>query len=438
MCRIAERRVSSVVLAAALLAAVVGAVGAIGSDALWLVPLGRLVAHGHVPGSIPFATAPSRGWHDVPAGGQLVFWALYRALGGLRGLVVAQSAASAVAFGVLAAGLRRDSDDGSALVVALVVLAGSIPAVVVVGAPVYSLPLFSALLVLLETERYAWLTVPLVAVWGNLHGGVLTGLGVLACYAIFRRRSALPVLAASVLALFLNPELWHTARYYEGVFRSAPAREGQGLWAPLEATPFDLVLVAAALLLVALAIRRVQRWEAVAILLLAAGTVHVARTGTFLLFVAAYPAARAMRVRAPRPRLVAVAAALLALIAVFLLAKGPPDPGSSRLARLAANEGRPVLADAILGHQVALAGGRVWLDNPVDAFRLADQDLYLEWLAGKGAGEAALRRAAYVLVQPTSKAGRRAAGDPRLRRIAGDGDAVLYRVRAPAAPSPPS
>src|SRR5437868_5968291 len=187
----------------------------------------------------------------------------------------------------------------AAVVGALVVLAGSIPAVVVVGAPVYSLPLFSALLVLLETERYAWLAVPLVAVWGNLHGGVLTGLGVLACYAIFRRRSALPVLVASVLALFLNPELWHTARYYEGVFRSAPAREGQGLWAPLEATPFDLVLVAAALLLVALAIRRVQRWEAVAILLLAAGTVHVARTGTFLLFVAAYPAARAMRVRAP-------------------------------------------------------------------------------------------------------------------------------------------
>src|SRR5438874_575795 len=95
--------------------------------------------------------------------------------------------------------------------VSSVVLAAALLAAVV-GAPVYSLPLFSALLVLLETERYAWLAVPLVAVWGNLHGGVLTGLGVLACYAIFRRRSALPVLVASVLALFLNPELWHTAR----------------------------------------------------------------------------------------------------------------------------------------------------------------------------------------------------------------------------------
>jgi hypothetical protein len=428
----------SVPWAAAMLAATVAALGLVGSDALWLVPLGRLVAHGHIPSSIPFATAPSRGWHDVPAGGQLMFWALYRAFGGLRGLVVAQAVASAIAFGALTAGLRRETDDGSALVVAIVVLVGSIPAVVVVGAPLYSLPLFSALLVLLETERYVWLAVPLVAVWGNLHGGVLTGLGVLACYAIFRRRSALPVLAASVLALFLNPELWHTARYYEGVFRSAPAREGQGLWAPLAATPFDLVLVAAALLLVAFATRRVRRWEAVAMLLLAAGTVHVARTGTFLLFVTAYPAARGLRMRAPRPRVVAAAAAVLGVIAVALLAKGPPDPGSSHLARIAARDGRPVLADAILGHQVALAGGRVWLDNPIDAFRRTDQQLYLDWLDGKHAGDAALRHASYVLVQPTSKAGRRAADDPRLRRVAGDANAVLYRVRAAAAPPLPS
>lgn len=70
----------SVPWAVAMLAAAAGALGALGSDALWLVPLGRLVAHGHVPGSIPFATAPTH-WHDVPAGAELIFWALYRALG---------------------------------------------------------------------------------------------------------------------------------------------------------------------------------------------------------------------------------------------------------------------------------------------------------------------------------------------------------------------
>src|SRR5579862_1284300 len=109
----------SVPWAVAALAAAVGALGVFGSDALWLVPLGREIAHGHLPGSIPFATAPTRGWHDVPAGGQLVFWALYRALGGLRGIVVAQSIAVAVGFGALAAGLRREA----ALPVSIVVLA---------------------------------------------------------------------------------------------------------------------------------------------------------------------------------------------------------------------------------------------------------------------------------------------------------------------------
>ncbi len=122
----------SVPWALAMLAAAAGALGAIGSDGLWLIPLGHLVAHGRLPGSIPFATAPAH-WHDVPAGAELVFWTLYRTLGGLRGLVLAQSVAAAAAFGILASGLRRQGGDGPALVVAIVVFVGAIPAVVVVG-----------------------------------------------------------------------------------------------------------------------------------------------------------------------------------------------------------------------------------------------------------------------------------------------------------------
>ena len=51
----------SVPWAAALLAAAIASVGLIGSDPLWLVPLGHLVAHGHLPSSIPFAIAPTHG-----------------------------------------------------------------------------------------------------------------------------------------------------------------------------------------------------------------------------------------------------------------------------------------------------------------------------------------------------------------------------------------
>src|SRR5579859_4796433 len=133
----------SVPWAVAMFAAAVAALGLVGSDALWLVPLGRVVAHGHVPSSIPFATAPTHGWHDVPAGAQVVFWALYRALGGVRGLVVAQAAGAAVGFGALAVGLRREAGDGEALVLGLVVLAGSIPVVAITGVQIVSLALFS-------------------------------------------------------------------------------------------------------------------------------------------------------------------------------------------------------------------------------------------------------------------------------------------------------
>lgn len=419
------RMLRPVPLAVAALAAAVAALGVIGSDALWLIPLGHEVAHGHLPGSIPFATAPTHGWHDVPAGAELVFWAIYRALGGLRGIVVAQSAAVAVGFGALAAGLRRDA----ALPVSVVVLAGSIPAIAVAGVQLFSVALFSLLLLLLESEsRTVWLAVPLVAVWGNLHGGVLVGLGLLACYAVFRRRRALPVLALSTLALFANPTLWRTPAYYENVFRTAVAREGKGMWGPLGTSGFDIVLIVAGLLLLAAVARRptVRLWEAVALFGLAAGTAHAARTGTFFLFVAAYPAARGLRLRAPPQTFVKSVAIVLAVVALALMIKGPNDPGSMRLAAEAARTGKTVLAEPILGEQVALAGGRVWVDNPVDAFRGSDQQVYVDWLYGNG--EAAMGHASFVLVTATSKVGRRAAHDPRLARVATDAHAVLYRV----------
>jgi hypothetical protein len=412
-------------LAVAALAAAVAALGVIGSDALWLIPLGREVAHGHLPGSIPFASAPTHGWHDVPAGAELVFWALYRALGGLRGIVVAQSVAVALGFGALATGLRRDA----ALPVSVVVLAGSLPAAAVAGVQLFSIALFSLLLLLLESEsRSIWLAVPLIALWGNLHGGVLVGLGLLGCYAVFRRRRALPVLAASVLAVFANPALWNTPRYYAHVFDTVVAREGKGMWGPLGLSGFDIALIVAGLILLAAIARRpdVRLWEAVALLGLGAATAHAARTGIFFLFVAAYPAARGLQLRSLRPTVVKSAAIVLSVVAVVLVIEGPHDPGSKRLAAEAARSGKPVLADPILGQQVALAGGRVWMDNPVDAFRRADQQAYVDWLYGKS--EAAVEHAALVLVVPTSKAGRRAAHDPQLRRIAADAHAVLYRV----------
>jgi hypothetical protein len=201
------------------------------------------------------------------------------------------------------------------------------------------------------------------------------------------------------------------------------------LWQPLGLGGFGLLLIVAAVVLGVTGMRRVALWEAVSLLGLVAATVHVSRNGTWLLFVAAYPAARGLRLReAPRRALVGVAVVCTAT-AGALLVEGPRDPGSTEVARAAARTGRPVLAQAILGQQVAIAGGRVWISNPIDAFGRADQRLYLDWLDGRRGGDAALANAAYVLVDPRSATGRLAAHDRRLRFVSGSQTAALYAVR---------
>ncbi len=391
------RKPDPVVWAVAGLAGLAGALGVIGTDALWLVPLGHEIAHGHLPSSIPFAKAPTSGWHNAPAAAELLFWGLYHLLGGARGLVAAQAAAAAVGFGALAWGVRREGTSGTTLAVCSVTLVGVLPAVVVTGVSLFSLALFPVLLALLEAEtrapsRRVWLAVPLLLVWGNLHGAVLAGFGLLACYLVFERarqswKLSLEVLAAGALALFVTPALWNTPAYYWGVLRSEPARSGEGLWRPLGLGGFDIVLVVAAVVLAVCALHRgrwlIRLWEGVALGGLILGTIDVARNGTWLLFVLAYPAARGLDLDGLPRRLLVGTGAVSGIVALSLLVRGPADPGSVALARLAAHDRQPVLAPAVLGQQVALLDGKVWVGNPIDAFRRADQRLYLDWAAGR-------------------------------------------------------
>ena len=429
--------------AVAAFAALLASLALFGADALWLVPLGGQVAHGHLPHAILLATAPSSGWSDVPALAQLAFWAAYHALGGDRGLVALQVVAAAVGFWALARGLVREAAGGTVLAVSAVVLLGSVTAVFAVGVSLFSLALFPLLLLLLESEsrapsRRIWLAVAIVAVWGNLHGAVLAGWGLLACYAIFDRARRDPWVAAGVLgaataALFVNPTFTGTVDYYRGVFGNEARRMGVGLWKPLELGGIDLLLIVAAVVLLGLAAaagrRGVRLWEAVAIAGLVVGTIGVARNGTWLLFVAAYPAARGLRLGTPSARVLRIATLVFAGSALALVARGPADPGSHSLATRAARLGGPVLASPVLGQQVQVAGGRVWVDNPIDAFRRGDQRLYLLWVDGKPGGAAAIAHAGHVLVVRDSPAGRLAAHDPRLTLVAGTATAALYRVR---------
>jgi hypothetical protein len=422
------RRTLPAHVAVPLLATLVAAASVIGADARWLAAVGALVARGTLPHSLPFATAPTSGWHDVPALAQLVFHWLEAAFGD-RGLVLLQVVAIAGAFTILAVALRRQgATPGAVTLVGALVVVGSVESLGVVRSGLFSLVFFPALLWLLEEEdgRF-WLVVPLLALWSNLHGAVLIGCLVLWVHVFVARRRAIPAAAVATVAICATPALWHTPAYYHAVSQNEAAQRGTELWAPLALNLFDVLLVAAVLALLVLARRSMRAWELVAAIVLAVGTIKAARFGEWLLLLLAFPAARGTRI-VTLTRVPAVVVPLF-LVAVALALARAPDDGGAQLAAQAAKARVPVLADTVLAERVELAGGLVWVADPIDAFRRRDQALYLDWLDGRASGRRAVDHARLVLVDPISDAGKAAARDPRLVRIARDSRAVLYRVR---------
>jgi hypothetical protein len=443
-----SERLNPLTLAAGAVTATVAVLTTIGADARWVAAMGRALVDGRaVPDFVPYASAPSEGWPNVPALAELVFHAL--AGFGDRGLSAAHIAFVAAALAVLCADMRRGgaTRSGAALVIAVLAV-GAVGALVAVRLQTFSLLLFPLLAALLRVEtrapsRRVWLVLPLLAVWSNLHGAALVGLAVTGAYLLFGRLRHDPVRTVAValaapLALCLTPALARTPEYYLGVLQNEAARRGAGMWASLSPTsPLDLVLVAAAVALIALAVRaRPAFWELVAIAGLALMTIQTARSGVWLLMLAAVPAARAVRAPETHVRLRVALPFAMVLVAATSLAvvRGPAGLNADRAVAAAIRHagGTPILADPMLGEQVVLAGGRVWIANPIDAFRPADQRLYLDWLEGSPRGDAALGHAPRaVLVRDGDEAADRLAANPSFRASFRSGGAVLYLRREP-------
>src|SRR5919204_417113 len=318
------------VAAVALAAAVVTVAGTIGPDARWLSALGRsIVSLGRLPHGIPYAVASSRGWHNVPVLAELVFRGLQSGLSD-RGLLGAQVVAALAAVTLIQRDARRLGaiDAGAAMAVTIVLIAGLL-AFVGIRAQLFSLVLFPALVSLLRSDerrpsRRIWLVVPLLALWSNLHGAALVGLGVALVYLLVGRARRHPlegaaVATASVLALCATPTPLGTPAYYAGVVTSEAARRGYGLWAPLSVhSGFDLLLIGgAAILLAGFIVARPSLWQLAVAAALVVLTVHAARNGIWLLMFLAPPAATALRIGVqPRPALGHCVALVLAAAAV--------------------------------------------------------------------------------------------------------------------------
>lgn len=437
-------------LAGAFVVSFCALVASIGADAHWLAALGgEIVELGKIPPGVPYAAAPSAGWENAPVLGELAFHGLEAALGD-RGLLFALVGAVFLAVLVLSLDMRRAdvADAPSALVLLLVAVAAS-QSLLVVRGQLFSLALFPVVVLLLRDQarlpsQTIWILPPLFALWSNLHGGVLVGIAVAGAYLLFHRLrrtpwTAVAVLVASLAAVLATPSLLDTRRYYQGVLGSEAAVGHEGLWAPLSFTmPLDIAFFVAGVPLVLAALAsRPKFWELVALTGLAAMTIQAGRNAVWLVLFAATPAARWLtgsrqwRLRPPR-FLTAVLAACLAGLLVIGLGRTPPPPaaGDALRTRTALEAGNaPILADDINAEALALDGRVVWMANPLDAFDLRDQRLYLDWIAGRAAGDSLPASFPAVLVTADSPPAERLAGKTGWRVAAKDERAVLF-VRA--------
>ena len=417
----------------------------VGSDAQWLAALGHVISARHaVPAGIPFAAAPTAHWPNALVLAELIFGVLESALGD-RGLMLAQLCAVAGALVILARDARAGGAPAPGIAGALLLVAlGAIASLAIVRVQLFSLVLFPLLLALLRAQAQApsrriWLAVPLLAVWSNLHGAALLGLGVLVAHLVFTRARRAPwqsaaVAIASAGAMCLTPALARTPDYYYGLLTNAAAQRGQGMWGPLSLSdPFDLLLLVAVAVLALRAWRaRPPRWELAVAAVLALLTLKADRDGVWLVFLLAGPAARTLDpVRFTRA-LAPVALVAASLLTVIALARGPVPGGASaglvhRAIVLA--DGTPVLADGSIDEQVALAGGRIWAGNPIDAFSRPVQSAYLDWLAASPGAVTATERVRVVLVTRGTATQALMARMPGFVAARSDATTILYARR---------
>jgi len=402
-------RRSTVYIAAtvAVIVAIAALLARVGADAQWLAALGHVIVQRHsIPTGIPFAAAPTSHWPNAIVLAELAFDALERTLGD-RGLMLAQLLAVGVGLAVLgrdalAGGADPPGTSGALLLAGI----GALPSLAIARVQLFSLLLFPILVALLRAEsrrpsRRIWLLVPLLALWANLHGTVLLGLAVALAYLLCSRLRREPIVAvvagvASSLALCLTPALAGTITYYHGLLTNVAAERGQGMWAALSlSAPLDLLLVATA---VALSIKvvhaRPQLWEWAVLVALGALTIQASRNGVWLLFFLVGPAARTIRPARAWQGLIAPALAASLAVIAFAVVRGPAPEGATPALvsrALALAHGSPVLAEDVVAEQVALAGGRVWIGDPIDAFSRLDQAIYLDWMEGTRGGRQALK-----------------------------------------------
>ena len=191
----------------------------LGSDAYMALVGGRLVARHGLPhvDTLAVVTAGTP-WVDQQWLGQLAIYGAY-CLGGLFGaiafhtLLVGGTAAVGAAF----AEKRGASINAMLLAAIAMVLVDS--EYVIVRAQSISMVLFAATLVLMRTEsRRAHFVWPVLALWANVHGGVLVGCAVVALRGVLdlakKKREGVVFVLGAIAAPFATPYAREMPSYF--------------------------------------------------------------------------------------------------------------------------------------------------------------------------------------------------------------------------------
>lgn len=286
-------------------------------------------------------TALSHGgaWIDQQWLSELTSYAIYR-IGGLGLLGLANVSLIAVSVGGAVTAARRLGASARGVMVVLPLCLWLTIGSREVRTQEFVLPLFVATTFLLASDsraasRRVYWTLPLLVLWGNLHGTVSLGAGLVALRgltilweqraqpATWRRPLAL--LIGAPVCLLLTPYGTDILAYYHTMFVQSSVRHIVTEWQPitsawLVAIPF-FAAAGAALWSFGRSPANTTLWERLALIALAAGSVLVIRNVLFfgLAAVMIMPLSLGIGAKPARARPLVNAAAALAALATLLI-----------------------------------------------------------------------------------------------------------------------
>jgi len=386
----------------------------------WLALVaGRLVADHGVPHHDYFThMAYGVRWVDQQWLAQLLMYELQR-IGGFQLLTVAYVLITSASFaGAIAAARRLGGQDLHVLAMLPLGVFFYLVTAVAIRTQGLAYPLFIATIYLLasdvrgeERRRRTWWTLPILILWGNLHGSVTVGVGLVVLYGLIRLTRSirachgidaqgardLAFIVLPPLTLLVTPYGSAIVHYYRVTLLNPEFGKLVTEWKPVTSTPVLavplFVLIAGALYTLARTWRRTPVFDLLVLVALAAAAVDAVRNVTwFGLAVMMLLPGAISKLKHDRPaplrrarinRLLAIAFAVLSLLTTVVILTRPqswftstyPTRAIPTLKRLIAKDpGVKIFAD------IRFADWLIWEDPHLFSGRVAS-DTSLELLS---------------------------------------------------------